>query len=62
MKRFALILALLLVPAMLGAAEPYGVGDTIDNHDVQHWINPPAWNQFSDLQGDVIVFKKWGCT
>ena len=44
------------------AEAPYGVGDTIDDHAVEHWINPPAWNQFSDLQGEVIVFKKWGCT
>ncbi|MEZ5992086.1 MAG: hypothetical protein R3E76_07015 [Planctomycetota bacterium] len=65
MPRLAFLLILLLFPLALVAEDtdtPYGVGDTIDDHAVEHWINPPAWNQFSDLQGEVIVFKKWGCT
>lgn len=65
MLRSALVLILLVFPLVVAAQSadaPYGVGDTIDDHAVEHWINPPAWNQFSDLQGEVIVFKKWGCT
>lgn len=65
MLRPLLLLLLLLCPIALSAQEaaaPYGVGDSIDDHVVEHWINPPAWDQFSDLKGDVIVFKKWGCT
>ena len=50
------------MPLALSAQEAYGVGDEIDDHSVEHWINPPAWTEFSDLRGDVVVFKKWGCT
>ncbi|MCA8916386.1 MAG: hypothetical protein KDB90_13330 [Planctomycetes bacterium] len=61
MVRFMLLLAFLM-PLALSAQEAYGVGDEIDDHSVEHWINPPAWTEFSDLRGDVVVFKKWGCT
>jgi hypothetical protein len=44
------------------AEKPYTKGDTIEDHDIEHWVNPPAWSDFSDLKGDVVVFKKWGCT
>ncbi|MCZ7606346.1 MAG: hypothetical protein M5U25_09785 [Planctomycetota bacterium] len=61
MSRLLLTL-LLLLPVALTAQEPYAVGDEPVDHAVQHWINPPAWDGFSELRGDVIVFKKWGCT
>jgi hypothetical protein len=57
--RTALLLAalLLIAPALSAQLE---VGDEVPDHHVDFWINTPAWTQFSDLRGDVIVFKKWG--
>lgn len=61
-----LLIALILVCSTSLVAQddtkPYTKGNTIADHDIKHWVNPPAWNEFSDLKGDVVVFKKWGCT
>lgn len=55
------LLLLLLCVGALGAQEPYKVGDEVADVDVQYWLNTPAYTRFSDLRGEVILFKKWGC-
>jgi hypothetical protein len=57
MRTALLIAVLLLVPSLHAQLE---VGDPVPDHHVDFWINSPAWTQFSDLRGDVIIFKKWG--
>lgn len=61
LTRTALILLLTLAASFAHGQEAYGVGDAIDDHRVEQWINTPAWEHFSDLRGQVVVFKKWGC-
>ena len=62
LTRFALIMLLALMAPLAFGQDAYGVGDEIDDHNVEQWINPPAWDDFSDLRGQVVIFKKWGCT
>lgn len=58
-----ILLALMFVWAPSLAAQdtqkPYTKGDAVADHDIEHWVNPPAWSEFSDFKGDVVVFKKW---
>jgi hypothetical protein len=54
-------LVLLLCAATLSAQEPWKVGDEPTDVQVEYWLNPPAYTRFSDLRGEVILFKKWGC-
>ena len=56
-----LFAVLLLCAASLGAQDAYKVGDTPDDVEVAYWLNAPAYTRFSDLRGEVIFFKKWGC-
>lgn len=55
------LLLLLLCAGSLSAQEAYKVGDEVADADVQYWLNTPACTRFSDLRGEVILFKKWGC-
>ncbi len=57
-----LLLLLLCACGALAAQEPYTVGDTPVDHSVDYWLNPSPYTQFSDFRGDVVLFKKWGCT
>jgi hypothetical protein len=54
-------LLILLCAASLSAQEAYKVGDEPADVEVQYWLNAPAYTRFSDLRGEVILFKKWGC-
>ena len=36
------------------------VGDDAPDFTPRNWINPPAWESFSELKGDVILLKAWG--
>jgi len=52
-----MVLVLLLAPGLAAQLE---IGDDVPDHNVDFWINTPAYTNFSDLRGDVIIFKKWG--
>lgn len=60
--RSMMVLLIALIAPLVFAQSAYDVGDEIDDHHVEQWINTPAWENFSDLKGQVVVFKKWGCT
>lgn len=56
MGRFLPAIALLCATL---AAEPLKVGDAVAEFTPNNWINPPAFETFAELKGDVIVFFAW---
>jgi hypothetical protein len=56
--KLLLIVALIAVAPVLAAQ--LEIGDPVPDHHVDFWINPAPYNQFSDFEGDVVIFKKWG--
>jgi hypothetical protein len=36
------------------------VGDDAPDFAPRNWINPPIWESFAELRGDVILLKAWG--
>jgi hypothetical protein len=36
------------------------VGDDAPDFSPRNWINPPTWESFAELRGDVILLKAWG--
>jgi hypothetical protein len=56
MPRLLLALALLGLPL---CAEPLKVDDPVAEFAPNNWLNPPAYDTFASLKGDVIVFFAW---
>lgn len=46
--------------ACLPLAAEVNVGDDVAEFSPRNWINPPAFNSFEELRGDVIMIKAWG--
>ena len=59
--RFFLLCLLMMCALPLCAQEAYKVGDEPADIEVEYWLNAPAYTRFSDMRGEVILFKKWGC-
>ncbi|MBK8206583.1 MAG: redoxin domain-containing protein [Planctomycetes bacterium] len=55
-----LLIALLCAPLCAQVK----VGDDAPDFSPRNWINPPTFNSFDELAGDVILLKAWGinCT
>ncbi|MCB9932859.1 MAG: hypothetical protein H6841_05480 [Planctomycetes bacterium] len=51
------LLAACVAPAF---AQGLKVGDEVRDFTPRNWINPPAFESFKELQGDVVVIKAWG--
>lgn len=62
MLRTLLLGALLLAFAapVIAQDDAIEVGDDVVDLTPRNWINPPFYQSFSELKGDVILIKSWG--